>query len=252
MLKTNHHKKHQPQWIEIDGIRFYNETESQVSQSETKQIIVTPASLLHVTRHLTNLSLEARRLLLAIKTSPDGRVVNEQLINKQLSATGSKFNPKINNPEELLRQCKQIVAKVIESGQVASWLKENDEFLSAHLKISLNPEQKQLLGLNTDEPTGDIRVVPITKELQSKVRQEQRGKGEKSDQIIINVISGIEPLPTDNLIISIKKPTSGNPPEFITAYTGIIVPYLPNLDQSTKELAYNKDWWSRHAFIKND
>ncbi len=81
--------------------------------------------------------------------------------------------------------------------------------------------------------------------------QEQRGKGEAKDRIVVNVIEGLEPPTTDTLVIVLKMQPGSHQPEFYSTYTGINSPKLPRPDeQSPEELAYNREWWGRHAFVK--
>ena len=236
---------HQKSYTENEGVRFFGEIKEWLSKLEAKQIEATPASVLHIIRHLKSLSPEAKNKLLALD-------VDEDFINAQLESIGSKFHKKINDPYQLLEVCQEVIQEKVNNGAEIPWIysKEAGEF-EAKIKIEFSTEQKQALGLDPDEYTGDISVVRITPEIENQVTKEQRGQGEEKDHIEINVISGIKPPETDTLIISLKKKGSEDLPQFYTVYTGILSPSLPRAEeQSEEEFKYNKSWWSSYAFIK--
>ena len=236
----------QKSYTENEGVRFFGEIKELLSGSEVEKIQTTPASILHVSRHLKKLNPEARKKILSFEG------VTDDFITAQLQTVGSKFHEKIDDPYKLLKVCHQALRDKISGAEKIPWLysKEVDEF-EAIIKIELSPEQKQSLGLNPNEYAGDVSVIEITPEIENQITKEQRGKGEKKDHIEVNVISGVDLPETDTLIISLKKKNQDSPPELYTAYTGIIAPSLPRKEeQSEEEFSYNKSWWDNHAFIK--
>ena len=245
--------KSDPPYMENDGIRIYGEKVRDVELSDIESMIVPQEAILHVTRHLNELTSDARLKLVGKQIEDEGTtiMIDEEFINKQLESAGSKFNNKISDPEIIIAICRDMIFEAIDSNNIA-WMKNSQTGeMTARFQIEMEDKHKEMLGLNSEEMLGTASVIGITSEIQGQVERELRGKGEVKDQIEINVIRNIPVPETDNLIVVIKKEDELSEPYFYTTYTGVLAPSLPRPEeQSSDELEYNRDWWDGHAFIK--
>ncbi|MBU1951585.1 hypothetical protein KJ733_01580 [Patescibacteria group bacterium] len=240
-------------YIESDGVRIYGERAQIVELSDVELLKIPQEAVLHVTRHLTELSGEVRERLIGTQIDDEGKtvIVDKEFISVQLESAGSKFNDKISDPEILIAVCREMMIEEVNAGQV-SWI-ENSATGEMTAKFQAEPgdKYKEMLGLGSEEKLGTTSVVEITPNIQGQVEREPRGKGETKDQIEVNVVRGIPAPKTDNLIIVIKKQSKDSEPYFYTAYTGILAPSLPRPEkQSPDELKYNQEWWEKHAFVR--
>ncbi|MFA5076495.1 MAG: hypothetical protein WC480_03720 [Patescibacteria group bacterium] len=240
-------------YVEQNGVRFYGETAGNVEQRDINNLRLPTESTLHVARHLTNISPEAKAKLLGQTINDEGNeiVVDEKFITAQLEAAGSKFHPKINDPEALSLFCQEKLVEALENNQTIIWIKnQTTDEARANIQITVTAADKTRFGLAPEESFGTSSVIKITPDVANKVTQKMRGQGEAKDQVTINTIGDISAPQTNDLVITIIR-KSGQTPEFYTAYTGIIAPHLPRAEtQSPEELQYNKDWWSQYAFVK--
>ncbi len=240
------------EWIERYGVRMYGEPQRDVTREDVEGLKVTTGSLMHVTRHLSGLRPEGRASLegQVLVDAGESRMVDGELIDAQISSTGSKFNEKLNDPQTVIDFCLRRYSELVAAGDGGVWLKRDSGQVDAGVCLTVTAEQKAELGLSLDESLGSASVVEVADENRAQVRREQRGKGEKHDHIEVNVIDGEAP-GTDQLIIVLRQTPGQEYPEFFSAYTGIMTPNLPRPDiQSKEEVAYNKAWWDKRAFIK--
>jgi hypothetical protein len=240
-------------WVEREGVRMYGEPGGKVEQKDLETLRVSTGSLLHVTRHLTGMSPEARQRLVG-KSHVDGgqeRVIDDEFIDAQLASTGSKFNEKITDPQLMIDFCLRRYKEAIEAGDAGEWLKRSETgMVDTGIFIDVTPEQKVELGLGPEDHLGTSSVIEITPEVADKVRREIRGKGEVHDHIEVNVVGGTPPV-TDQMVIVLRRHLDSDVPEFFSAYSGILTPNMPRPDrQAGEELAHNKAWWDSHAFVK--
>ncbi len=240
-------------WVEREGVRMYGEPGSKVEQEDLETLRVSTGSLLHVSRHLASMSLEARQRLIGRRHTDGDKelVIDDAFVDAQLASTGSKFNEKITDPQVMIDFCLRRYKEAIEAGNAGKWLKRpKTGMVDTGIFIEVTPEQKAELGLEPEDHIGTASLIQITPEIADRVRREIRGKGEVHDHIEVNVIDGEAPL-TDKMVIVLRRHPDSDAPEFFSAYTGIMSPNMPRPDlQDKDELAYNKAWWDRHAFVK--
>ncbi|MFA6272791.1 MAG: hypothetical protein WC693_06940 [Patescibacteria group bacterium] len=245
--------KGQDHFFEVDGVRVYGERIGSVTAEELEQLEVSTENVMHIVRHFTGLSDESRGKLVGqeLQNGEELQIINETFINAQLESTGSKFNGKLDDPELIVQLCRNLMVQSVQSGRDIAWVKEPGGDFSAKLQVEIPAEMKKQIGINEFEKLGTSSVIPITPGIAGQVKKEQRGRGEIKDLVQINVIEGIPSPKTDTLIIEIKKRDENATPYLYTAYTGTLAPSLPRPEkQSAEELAYNQEWWDRHAFIK--
>jgi hypothetical protein len=245
--------KKQTNFFEVDGVRVYGERVGSVTVEELEKLEIHTENIMHLVRHLIGLSDDARSQLVGqeLQDGEQSQTVDEAFINAQLESTGSKFNDKLQDPDQIIQLCKDIIIHSVQSGKDVAWVKESGGDFSAKFQVEIPTEMKKQVGLSTDDKLGAASVIPITPEIESKVSKQQRGKGEVKDLVKINVVEGIPTPQTDTLIIEIKKHEENGAPYLYTAYTGMLAPSLPRPEtQSAEELAYNQEWWDWHAFIK--
>lgn len=233
----------------IDGIRRYGET-SPVTESDVAEFRRTPESYTHIVRHMKTLSEEARRRACSytIEDKGEKKQVTPELIDQLLTTAGSKFNAQINDPLTIISFAEQHVQEKVKRREKLLWLKtpRNDYF--CYLATYISPAEKSFFQLNEDDDLGTCRVVKITDDIATRITERVRGTGEKTDEILINVVEDTPP-PSNTLIIVLHKPDISSPSNVYTAYTGIIAPPLPSDTHTKEEYEYSKEWWSRHTFI---
>jgi len=255
MLNKRDNKLRQEKtYIESEGIRFYGELRRFLSAQEIERAVSSPESILHVTRHITCLSPNARKKILKLTIIDGGEKikVNDAFIDAQLQSIGSKFNEKINDPFKLLENCRAIAMEQIKEEIEIPWIYNSriDEAV-AKIKVRLSDGQKQKLGILSSEFVGNLSVVKVTSEIRQHLQKEQRGKGEKKDRVKINVVEGIDKPLTNDIVIAFKKHGLHEQPEFYTVYTGILTALIPRQEeQSDEEFLYNTGWWENYTFIK--
>ncbi|MFA6392217.1 MAG: hypothetical protein WCW66_05760 [Patescibacteria group bacterium] len=245
--------KKQNSFFEVDDVRVYGEHSGSLRVEELKQLEIKIENIMHIVRHFTGLSVESRSKLVGqeLQNGEQRQIIDDTFVNAQLESTGSKFNDKLQDPDQIIQLCKDLIIHSVQSGKDVAWVKETGGDFSAKLQVDVSAEMKKQIGLSVDDKLGTASVIPITPEIEEKVSKQQRGKGEAKDLVQINVIENIPTPQTDTLIIEIKKREENSAPYLYTAYTGTLAPSLPRPEtQSAEELEYNQTWWNRHAFIK--
>ncbi len=236
--------------IEIEGVRFFGRDSGPVTPEEITAIAVPLESTLHIIRHLKSVDAVTKQHLIGQHASTGNKelVVTPEYIQAQLQSTGSKFNPKISNPDQLIRFGLEKFHQVVNTGNVR-WLAQNDHE-EARVHIVADEADKKQLGLLPDEYLGTHSIIELTPELLAQTKQVLRGQGEARDQVLVNVLEN-HPIPeTDDMIIVIERQL-GHDARLKTMYTGTVSPSLPRAEeQSPEEFAYNQDFWGRYAFIK--
>lgn len=248
-------EKNQPTpWFEQDGERIYGEAIREVEPGDLDNFVITPESLLHIIRHLVGLSADMRTKLVGVEIQNGDEVmtVDDAFLNAQLSTTGSKFDAKLQDPEDMIKHAKEWVLDQLKNGKQVKWFKGWQKGQQiAKFFLALSAEQKAELGLDSEEKLGTSGVIPISSEIADQVKREMRGEGEESDRIIVNVIDGIPTPRTDSLMVWLKRKDGSDEVEFYTMYTGIMTPALPRKgEQPDDEFEYNKEWWGKHVFVK--
>ncbi len=239
-------------FFEKDGIRYYAKIEGEVESSEIEKLGIPITTLLHISRHLRSLSSEARQALLG-RAIDEGEtsMVTDEFLDAELQSTGSKFSKKIQDPQQVAALCKELLLQKAERSELY-WMKNSatGEKVAVTDAVVTN-DQKQSLGLETDDHLGDSNVVEVTSELKDRVQQEQRGRGDERDRVVVNIITGVEIPLTDRLCIVVTQSAKSSTPILHTAFTGFPAPSLPREEeQGAEEYEYNKAWWDRHAFVK--
>lgn len=241
-------------YFEQNGIRYYSERVRPVDQLDIDQLETSTASLVHIARHLTSLSPKAKARLIGqpIPEKEGEIIINDDFLDRQLATAGSKFHPAVTDLEELAAFCLKKIQEIVAAGPAVDWQKdESSPKLTADFVIEANAEDKQQFGIPNGEYFGTASLIEITPEIAGQVVAEQRGQGQSVDNLTVNIIRGITVPQTDNLIISLRRNNVNAPPYLYTAFTGISTPPFPRPEeQLPEEYQYNKDWWSRYAFIK--
>lgn len=249
----NQEDKTEKFYFELDGIRYYAEQIRPVDQIDIDRLMIPTESLLHISRHLNSFSEEAKSKLIGqtILEKDNEIVIDDNLLNNLIKTAGSKFNLAITDPEKLAIFCKQKMQEVINSNKAPFWYRKKSLSEWSDFMIKVTNEDKKRFGIPINEYFGTESVIKITPELSNLVVSGRRGYGQEADSFEVNTIQGIKVPQTDNLIISLKRSDINKPAMLFSAFTGIKTPPLPRLkEQLPEEYQYNKDWWSKYAFIK--
>ena len=233
-------------YVLVEGVRLYGEARGTVAAAELDHLEITSATILHITRHLAEVSPAVRARLKELSSSE--QLIDDAYIDTQLAVAGSKFHPQIQDPWQLI-ECMCSWLKT--ASAPVTWIYEASRQLKvAHYYLHISAEQKAVLGLAPEEYLGTLGVVLLTEENRPRVQQELRGKGEVADRIQVNVLRE-EPMAwTDHLCIDLGWKDGRDAPELGSTYTGIITPAFPAKGtQSDEQYAYTKDWWDHHAFL---
>ncbi len=242
-------------WVDVGGERIYGTRVRDLEPDDLEKLKLTPDALLHVTRHLVTLFPEARAQLLGLqRTDENGAThpIDDGFVAAQLAAAGSKFHPSVQDPEKVIAWAMEQFAQALREGKKLPWVESlATGERSVSMTVTATADDKRFLGIPPGESMGNGSVIPVTPELAPRVVQEQRGKGEAKDRIVVNVITGMDAPPTDQTILVLKQVKATGQYEFYTAYTGVNSPKLPRPgEQQPDELAYNQAWWDRHTFVK--
>lgn len=207
------------------------------------QITYSHQTILHLTRHLSKLSPESKQKILAFSDME----VSEALLNNLLNTLGSKFHPKVNNPFLLADFCITIAENYLNKNAL-NW-KDGENKQYTEFEYLVTQKDKNQFGLSKEDSFGTGSVIEIPAEELPNVKKEIRGKGENVDQLEVNVLYGIPPQETDNLVITLGKTDQGI--SLLSAYTGILAPPFPGkFNQTPEQEAQSKAFWSKHAFLK--
>ncbi len=233
----------------IDGIRRYGET-TPVNEQEIAHFHRTQASYIHIIRHMRGLSKEAEQLALTytIQDGDETKPITKELLQDLLSTAGSKFHEHINDPLTIISFAEEHIQEKVKKREKLLWQKTPRGDYVCRLVSYITGQEKEFFNLKPSEPLGTCHVVEISEDIKPEITKEIRGKGEKIDEIPVNVIRGVPPQ-SNTLIIILKKPDITAPATIFTAYTGIIAPPLPYHTQTEEEFDYNKEWWEKHTFI---
>ncbi len=225
----------------IDGIRRYGET-SPVVEDDVTIFERTPESYLHIIRHVHSLSETAYAQALLYTEG------NTDRIEALLKTTASKFHPQITDPLTIISFAEEHIQEKVQKRERLLWIKtpRNDYF--CYVSAYISPTDKRFLGLSGSDALGDCHVIKITEDIAPHITKRIRGKAEKIDDVIINIVEDTAP-PSNTLIITLYKPDISSPATIYSAYTGIIAPPLPHDTHTKEEAAYSTDWWSEHTFI---
>ncbi|MBI4836434.1 MAG: hypothetical protein HY817_04205 [Candidatus Abawacabacteria bacterium] len=241
----------------IDDVKVFGRKVDDVAIRDIDNIVITQESLLHVVRHFSQLSQQSRKSLLEKKHDTERQIeVTEKMIDELLHTAGSKFHPQLQDLHYVLSCLLSYTKGHVTAGLKAPWI----EFSSlpgeyyTEIHFTITSEQKEELGLSQDEFIGTLGAVPINEENIAFVQPEQRGAGDKADDIIVNIIKELDPPLTDTITIGLAK----NPETLVVRLTTIFTsdgkfsPLFPNAEkQSPEEFAYNKQWWEQYAFFKS-
>jgi hypothetical protein len=215
----------------------------QLTKSEIDQIDHRDLFVHHVTRHLVQLSEDAKRFLTDLG-------VEENEARAMLATHGSKFNSKIQDPRAIIDFVKDKLSKVIERTKVGWILSFNGTREVAQFVMKTDINDKNSLGLNENDALGTATVVEITEVNRHLVGKEVRGRSEDKDRVTINVIRGL-PIPTtDQLVINLHRSPDSKQLISFSAYTGTIAEPLPDPNAlSASELERSTRFWDTHAFL---
>lgn len=163
---------------------------------------------------------------------------------------GGKFNSKIDNPEKLLEVLVNYLNARVDVKAIDWHRNIASDTDTAELSFTDTSEIKEAFGISEKEPLGYHYVVEITENLRPKIVKKPRGtKGD--DKIEVNVVTGIESVPTDELVVHFKKRLGQDDISIATAYPGTHGPFLPNKEKQTeKEYQESIEYWDNHAFIE--
>lgn len=242
-------------FVVIEGINYYAEPFGSLTLAELDALEVTDDAVLHVTRHLTMLSPVARtRLKMLNITNQPGLpgFINDDYLDVQLQAAGSKFHPTLSDPWQIIEVSKRWLRLQLLTGITASWLR-NPQTGDRSLEVIFSIATTQLdeVGLSRESSLGTCNIFPITPELESRVIVEERGKGEAADRIQVKVIYGMEPPLSNELVIDLTWPVGAEHPRLGSLFTGIRTPAFPDRErQGDEAFFYSKHWWDRHAFLR--
>ncbi len=242
-------------FIEVEGVRFYGNPEGAPTEEEIQNLQLTPSGEMHLLRHFSRLSEEARARIMGIKLNPGTEretVVSQEYLDEQLKTGGAKFNPEqaaIDDPQKM----RGVAMKLLQLGSPAGtpqWVRRGNQ-KRLIFRVTLTSELKNELGLDQKKPLGFGNLVEITDETKEAVFQKPRGKNETSDQIERNFIRMAQAPTTDGLVVALTKFDNQEYPQIAAVHPGIIAAPMPNKrSQSEEEFNYNQAFWSRHAFVE--
>lgn len=242
-------------WIEERGVRVWGRRMRALEVDDLKRAEVPLKTNLHIIRHLETISPKVRmRMCGARLIEEDGeeRSIDDAFLDAELATAGSKFNAAIDDPETVVQVMRASATARVGAGDTVSWIEHpKTKQWRARLAFSVDEAEKQLLGIASGQTLGSLSVVPLTPRLAPRVRRELRGSGEERDRIEVNVVHGISPPLTDEMVFELVRLSLDAPVEIYTAYTGIVAPHFPRRrEQTDEEFLYNQSWWDKHVFVK--
>jgi len=165
---------------------------------------------------------------------------------------GSKFNVRITDSKSFLEKLAGYLNTKLKPEDIVWIHKEKVNVYLGEVHLIADTELKKLIGIPKNEFLGYMGVIEIDDNSRSKVFRQKRGQGE-DDQMEVNVIEGIEPQPSDELQVHLKKYSEKEGIYLVNAYTGPKGdgPGLPNHKyQTDEEFKLAEEYWSKRAFIK--
>lgn len=249
------HTSFDSQWVEERGVRVWGRRVRGLEVRDLERAEVPLKTNLHIIRHLARIAPHVRaRFVGARLIEEDGeeRSIDDAFLDAELTAAGSKFHPVIVDSETIIQFARSRAVESIGGGEMVYWIEHpKTKQQRARMALVATSGDKRALGIPEGETLGTLSVVPITPELAPRVRRELRGTGEERDRMEVNVIRGMEPPPTDELVLELVRLSPDAPVEIYTAYSGILAPHLPRRsEQTAAEFAYNQAWWDKHVFVK--
>lgn len=240
----------------IDGIKVFGTIQGVVTLQDVCSIMINHSTKLHIVRHFTRIDEKSRADLIKENDAlPQHSVLTDTILDGLLRTAGSKFNPKLQNIDDVVTNLLLWTKTQIENGLEVVWIEFNSLQGKHYTEISfpINSQQKRELGLLENENLGTLGVVLINKENEHFVQKEQRGNGEKADTIILNILKNLNPQGTDIVTIGLVKDPVTHDVGITSIYTsdGKFSPLFPDAEkQSKEEFEYNKNWWDSYAFYK--
>ncbi len=238
----------------VEDITIWGELKGNITNSELNDIVCSYWSIAHCARHFSELDSASRNYLLQPPTAENVStpLTPEQLKNLMTTA-GSKLNPKLNNLIVVIKTLLGFLPEAILNRET-HWVEFSSipDSYYAELGLYLDKNKKAKLGLSANEPVGTLGAVFITPDIKPYIKLEQRGQGEESDQIKLNIITNLKPPVSDTITIGLKKDPLSQQVSLTSLYTsdGKFSPPFPNHRQSPEEFIYNTNWWANYAFFR--
>ena len=227
-------------FVVIEGIRIYGEAvlpmeEEEVSMIDSKNLF----SELHMIRHFSWLNPDYKKTLASRIEAEYPDENGEAVIENILTANrGGGFDGKtigLQTPVEVMEQAKSVAAERAGTGELF-WIRKGNR-LVAHFSFAL------------PMATGNNEVVNLEDlEVGYPVETMLRGNS-RIDRHEIQVVRGLKPQPTNRIAVALSWSDHESCPKVITAFPGNVAADCPAPQDTLEEREYNRQFWSKRAFI---
>lgn len=239
------------QSTEINGVKFFGKVEGPVKPDEVEKVQINFGNEVYLLKHFSKLSDQDTQKYIGQTTRVWGKetVIDQDFIDKQLKASGSKFNQEIpifSSPDKAFGFVKKHLIQALNSGMNVNWIKK-DKFKDCSIQFDITKEDKALENIPSDASIGTCPLIEITPEIQANLVQESRSGLES---FVVNKVKGL-PVPSiDSIVVALRWFDNNDMPQINTFYPGVISPAFPDSNrQNSEEFAANKVYWDKHAFI---
>jgi hypothetical protein len=238
-------------FVVIDGIKFFGTPDSNITESEVENLAAPTDFMLHILRHFSEISDEARAEYLSI-TESNGRAitVTNELIDEKMKTLGSKFHTGIDHPQALVGRIKKKLMEEVTKQEIP-WIRNANGYYQRVIKLTFNDYDKHCFGLDDFDMAGTAGVIAITDETKDEFEDTARGTTELADKYIVKKAKRNALPMTDDIIVTISKDQNGKNPRFFGLYTGSVAPPIPHkAKQSPEEFEQAIEFWDTHAFVE--